>query len=291
MSVERKVEMSSLFSGLEKFGLVNFKGVSLFEKEEKQDTEKEEPEVVIQTARESDMIFEKTYRCPVCDRNFKSKCVMAGKTKLVSVDTDLRPKYLLTDCTKYDVIMCNNCGYSALTRFFVNVTATQAKQIKENISANFRAMDYPDNTYSYDEAILRYQLALANAVVKKGRISERAYTCLKIAWLYRGKAENLDMEDVDYDEKLQECKNEEKEFICNAYDGFLAAMEKELFPICGMDESTYMYLVADLARRCKDYENAAKLISQILTSRVASQKVKDRTRDLKELIKEELGNK
>ena len=68
-------------------------------------------------------------------------------------------------------------------------------------------------------------------------------------------------------------------------------MEKELFPICGMDESTYMYLVADLARRCKDYENAAKLISQILTSRAASQKVKERTRDLKELIKEELGNK
>ena len=99
------------------------------------------------------------------------------------------------------------------------------------------------------------------------------------------------MEDVDYDEKLQECKNEEKEFICNAYEGFLAAMEKELFPICGMDESTYMYLVADLARRCKDYENAAKLISQILTSRAASQKVKERTRDLKELIKEELGNK
>lgn len=279
--------MSSLFSGLEKLGLSNLKNVEVFEKEEEKVVKKADKKL-IHILEETDMIFDKSYKCPVCDSEFKNKTVMSGKAKLVSIDTDLRPKYQGIDCIKYDVIVCNNCGYSALTRFFTSVTNQQAKAIKENISSNFRPLDNDGEIYTYDEAILRYQLALANAVVKKGKISERAYTCLKIAWLYRGKAENLDISDIDYDVKLQELKKEEKDFIASAYEGFINAISKEMFPICGMDESTYTYVTADLARRCKDYETAVKLISQIITSRAASSKVKDRARELKDLIKIEM---
>lgn len=279
--------MSSLFSGLEKLGLSNLKNVEVFEKEEEKVVKKADKKL-IRILEETDMIFDKSYKCPVCDSEFKNKTVMSGKAKLVSIDTDLRPKYQGIDCIKYDVIVCNNCGYSALTRFFTSVTNQQAKAIKENISSNFRSLDNDGEIYTYDEAILRYQLALANAVVKKGKISERAYTCLKIAWLYRGKAENLDISDIDYDVKLQELKKEEKDFIASAYEGFINAISKEMFPICGMDESTYTYVTADLARRCKDYETAVKLISQIITSRAASSKVKDRARELKDLIKIEM---
>ena len=279
--------MSSLFSGLEKLGLSNLKNVEVFEKEEEKVVKKADKKL-IHILEETDMIFDKSYKCPVCDSEFKNKTVMSGKAKLVSIDTDLRPKYQGIDCIKYDVIVCNNCGYSALTRFFTSVTNQQAKAIKENISSNFRSLDNDGEIYTYDEAILRYQLALANAVVKKGKISERAYTCLKIAWLYRGKAENLDISDIDYDMKFQELKKEEKDFIASAYEGFINAISKEIFPICGMDESTYTYVTADLARRCKDYETAIKLISQIITSRAASSKVKDRARELKDLIKIEM---
>lgn len=279
--------MSSLFSGLEKLGLSNLKNVEVFEKEEEKVVKKADKKL-IHILEETDMIFDKSYKCPVCDSEFKNKTVMSGKAKLVSIDTDLRPKYQGIDCIKYDVIVCNNCGYSALTRFFTSVTNQQAKAIKENISSNFRSLDNDGEIYTYDDAILRYQLALANAVVKKGKISERAYTCLKIAWLYRGKAENLDISDIDYDMKFQELKKEEKDFIASAYEGFINAISKEMFPICGMDESTYTYVTADLARRCKDYETAVKLISQIITSRAASSKVKDRARELKDLIKIEM---
>lgn len=279
--------MSSLFSGLEKLGLSNLKNVEVFEKEEEKVVKKADKKL-IHILEETDMIFDKSYKCPVCDSEFKNKTVMSGKAKLVSIDTDLRPKYQGIDCIKYDVIVCNNCGYSALTRFFTSVTNQQAKAIKENISSNFRSLDNDGEIYTYDDAILRYQLALANAVVKKGKISERAYTCLKIAWLYRGKAENLDISDIDYDVKFQELKKEEKDFIASAYEGFINAISKEIFPICGMDESTYTYVTADLARRCKDYETAVKLISQIITSRAASSKVKDRARELKDLIKIEM---
>ncbi len=280
--------MSKLFSGLEKLGLANLKDTEVFEKEEEKKTDKNMERKKTHVIEESDMLFDKTYTCPVCDREFKNKTVMSGKAKLMSVDTDLRPKYQGIDCIKYDVVVCNNCGYSALTRFFSVVTNQQSKLIKENITKNFKPLEAAEDTYSYDEAILRYQLALANAVVKKSKASERAYTCLKIAWLYRGKAENLDISDIDYDDKLTEIKAEEKEFIANAYEGFVTAMSKEMFPICGMDEYTYTYVTADLARRCKDYETAAKLISQIITSRAAAAKVKDRARELRDQIKLEL---
>lgn len=282
--------MSKLFAGLEKLGLSNVKDLDIFEKEEKKSQGVNKVVKVANVLEEKDMIYDRTFKCPVCDREFKSKVIMSGKAKLVSVDTDLRPKYQETDCIKYDAIVCNCCGYAALNRFFNTATYAQCKLIKENISRNFRPMDFGEPTYSYDDAILRYQLALANAVVKKAKASERAYICLKTAWLYRGKAENLDMSLVDYQEKLEECRNEEKNFITNAYEGFVSALSKEIPPICGMDEPTFMYVTADLARRCKDYDVAKKLVSQILVSRNANQKVKDRARDLKDIIKQELSD-
>lgn len=258
------------------------------DKEEKDKTHIEEEKHEIHVLEEKDMLFDKKYCCPVCDREFKNKTVMAGKAKLVSVDTDLRPKYQGIDCIKYDIVVCNYCGYGALTRFFTALSPAQVKLVKENITSNFKPIQFGDETYSYEEAILRYQLALANAVVKRARMSERAYACLKLAWLYRGKAENLDSSAVDYAEQLEKAREEEKKYISTAYEGFVDAMKSERFPICGMDESTFVYVTADLARRCKDYEVSAKLVSQLLVSKTTSSKVKERARELKELLKEEV---
>lgn len=282
------IKMGGLFSGLAKLGLSKIEDMDIFDKEEKNERHIEEEKHEVHVLEEKDMIYDKKYRCPVCDREFKSKMVMSGKAKLVSVDTDLRPKYQGIDCIKYDSVVCNYCGYGALTRFFTVLSPTQVRLVKENISSNFKPMEFGEETYSYDEAILRYQLSLANAVVKKARMSERAYACLKLAWLYRGKAESLDISADDYMEQLKEAKEEEKKYISSAYEGFVDAMKKEMFPICGMDESTYVYVTADLARRCKDYDVAAKLVSQLLVSKTTTSKVKERARELKDLIKEEV---
>ena len=56
--------------------------------------------------QETDYIFDKTYVCPVCDNEFKSKTVKAGKVHLIGADTDLRPKYKGIDSLKYDAILC-----------------------------------------------------------------------------------------------------------------------------------------------------------------------------------------
>ena len=128
----------------------------------------------------------------------------------------------------------------------------------------------------------------SSIIVKHAKNSERAYACLKLAWLYRGKAEHLDENEIDYAAWLEECRNEEMKYLANAYEGFKKAMQSEYFPICGMDEPTLTYLIADLARRNKDYETSAKLISQLIISKNTSTKVKERARDLKEILRQEV---
>ena len=67
---------------------------------------------------EEEHIFDKTFTCPVCDQEFKTKMVKAGKVKLMDLDSDLRPMYQHMDPLKYDAIVCPNCGFAALNRFF-----------------------------------------------------------------------------------------------------------------------------------------------------------------------------
>ena len=57
--------------------------------------------------------------------------------------------------------------------------------------------------------------------------------------------------------------------------------------MCGMDEATATYLVAELARRCGEYDKANRWVSQLITSRVAPDRVKEKARKIKELIVED----
>ncbi len=213
--------------------------------------------------------------------------VKTGRVKLLSQDTDLRPNYKYVDSIKYDVLVCPGCGYSSLSRFFKFMMPSQAKLITENITKNFRGLPETGDVYTYDDAIGRYQLALANAIVKKAKASEKAYTCLKMAWLYRGKAETLPKDTPGYDKAISELKKEEEALLNNAYEGFSDAFSKEDFPMCGMDELTVTYLVAELARRAGDYEASSRWISKVLTSRNASERIKDKARNVKELIEKD----
>ncbi len=278
--------MANLFSGLEQFGLGNLSDMNIYDEKEKEDSAKAVAEVKPAFAEE-DIIFEKTHVCPVCDKEFKAKMVKSGKVKLLSLDTDLRPRYQLTDPLKYDAILCPNCGYAALNRFFKYVTYAQAVLIKKNISASFHGIRETGNILSYDDAITRHKLALVNAIVKKAKTSERAYTCLKTAWVIRGKAESLPQDTPDYEKVMEALEKEELEFVANAYDGFNEAFMKESFPMCGMDENTITLLVADLARKIKKYDEASRWISKVLIARDSNERIKAKAREIKEMIKEE----
>lgn len=279
--------MSNLFSGLEEFGLGKLSNdLEVFENKEetqnKENAENLEPEF-----SEADLLFDKTMTCPVCDQLIKVRTIKTGRVKLISADTDLRPRYQDVDSLKYDAVVCPSCGYAALRRFFSYMTAGQAKMVKEKISANFRGLNQESEVFSYDDAIARHKLALVNAIVKSAKLSERAYICLKTAWLFRGKKESIPKNTPDYDNVCAQLQKEENEFIEKAYLGFKEAFIKETFPMCGMDEVTCTYLVADLARRSGDYDDASRWVSKVLVSRNATERIKEKARDIKGMLREE----
>ena len=274
--------MAGLLSGLAGLGLDNLENMNIFEDTSKTE---ESAEAKVVTVEEKDFIYDKAMECPVCGQNFVTKIMKTGKNKLIGTDMDLRPRYEGIDAVKYDVILCTKCGYAALTRFFPSVTSGQGKMIRESISKKVHLNAYDGETYSYDEALERYKLALANAVVKHGKASEKAYICLKSAWLMRGYAEY--QAEQGKKDMLKELKRAEEEYIMNAFNGFAEARKNESFPMCGMDESTIDYLLAVLALHLKKFDVAGKLITGILSSS-ANSRTKEKAREVKEQLIVEL---
>lgn len=276
--------MSDLLSGLEAFGIKEVSEEGMFAEKKGRQVREQSGVKTAAVLAEKDVLFDKSYVCPACDGEFKSKTVKSGRTRAKTTDIDLRPIYDGVDALKYDVIMCPHCGYSVLSRYFRGLTAVQKKAIKDNISKSYHMQNNADTIeqYSYDDAIARHKLALANAIVRSAPASEKAFICLKTAWLFRGKSEHLDETAGNVNEEREKLLQEENNFLKSAYEGFTSARKTELPPLCGMDEPTLDYILAVCAVRFDDNDVAAKLISNILLSPMANSRIKDKTRDLKD---------
>ena len=284
-----------LLSGLEKFGLEQMDTTNLFEDEKKPkaeqqgqaDAPKEEKHL------ETEFLLLKSIRCPVCDHVFRTRLVKTGRVKRLEPDFDLRPRFAYIDTNKYDVSSCPKCGYTAINRYFSHITSGQVKLIDQGVHSKFKANTLVNaedalEAYTYEEAIEYCKLALYCTMVKKGSTSEKAYECLKLSWLYRGWREKLESEGTNDRELLSNVKAEEDAYYKQAYEGFMKAIASESFPMCGMEESTVNILLANMAFKLEKYDVSSKLVSAILTSRVASRSVKDRAMTLKEEIMKKL---
>ncbi len=280
--------MAGIFSGFEKLGLGNIGKEELFEDPKKKTVEvkKEQPKR-LQLVNEEDYLFDKKYKCPVCDSEFEARTVRTGKVRMKNVDIDLRPDYDELDQNKYDVIACPACGYAALGRYFPTLNKYQIDDIRVKICMNYKHEPNKEPIYSYEYAKRLYQLALANAVVKKAKNSEKAYICMKSAWVIRGETQRLDPNEDGYEAKKKENDAQEKELLENALNGFVMARQSEEFPIAGMDSTTLDYLIAALAVETGRKDIASKMISDILVSRTANSRIKDKARTLKDMLAEE----
>lgn len=277
----------SLLSGLDVFGLGNLEDKEVFEKKEESKKEAKGAQQHVEI-KEEDLLFDKTYECPICDHEFKVRTVRAGKAKLLGTDLDLRPKYEGIDMIKYDTVVCSSCGYASLSRYFKFMTSVQSKLIRANICANFKGRNEDGEIYTYEQALERYKLVLANAIVKRAKPSEKAYICLKSAWILRGMQEQLDQNEQSYLFKKATLEKQEKEYLENALDGFLAARQSEAFPMCGMDESTVDYLIAVLAMNMEQYDVSMKIIGNMISSSQVNARTKDKVRDLKEILQQRM---
>lgn len=260
--------MKNIFEELKSLGFNNLEKVELFTKHEEEG--KKEAGKKVSRCTVEEVLYDKSYVCPVCDNSFKSKAIRSGKNRLMTVDLDLRPVYDIVNPLYYEPIVCEKCGYSALAKNFNTLSTMQIKLIKEQICSQYKEHHF-SSILTPQEAIHKYKLALLNAVVKKAKDGEKAYICLKIAWVYR------EIEDIE----------NEKLFLEHALTGFLNAYNKERFPIFELGELTVAYLIAELYRRFKEYDKAQQWVSCVVLDRSVSLRLKTKALHLKALIREE----
>lgn len=259
--------MINIFEELKDMGFENLDKIELFpEKEVFNETEDKKGKGY--TLEE--VLYDKTYVCPICKTEFKTKAIRSGKNRLLNSDLDLKPQYDIVNPLFYECIVCEACGYAALSKNFSTLTTSQIRWIKDQICSMYKTYHY-DPIIDAKAAVSRYKLALLNSFVKKAKDGEKAYICLKLAWIYR------ELKDVE----------QEKIFLTHALKGFENAYNNERFPIFELGELTTAYIIADIHRRFKEYDKAMQWIGYVILDKSISLRLKTRALHLKGVIQDE----
>lgn len=212
-----------------------------------------------------DILYDKTYECPVCYNSFTSKAIRLNINKAISSDMDLYTRYDTINPLLYDAILCPVCGYCSLNKNFDRILPTQAKWIKEQVWAHYKKRIFP--TYmSLKDAVTKHQLALICSIVKKSKLGEQGYIALHIAWLYR-----------DLNDEANELI-----YLKRAHQALAQALESERFPIYNLEANTASYILAAISYRLGDFQTSKQYLSSVILS--SRGQLKERALDLKALI-------
>ncbi len=260
--------------------------------------------------KEKPYLLRKKLTCPMCLGEFRGLGTKTGRIRRVGADIDLRPINEPVDALKYSINVCSNCGYHGLGKTFkplsqgVRGLLKRAQLPKPDISG-IEEKEY----YTYNEALEMCRVALEFANARQADASEKAYLELTMAWLDRGRVNELEsIAKEDYENKKKDgdeeakdptplidaikaqASGQEKAHLKAARDGFTEAMAKEMPPFVGMDTSTLDFLIAVLSYEVEDYSMALIICSRILTNKGSSSRLKDKARDLKDLVREAKGD-
>lgn len=218
-----------------------------------------------------DLLYDKTVICPVCGHKFKVRALKKFSYRIIDKSSDFFINYSSEKLNPYfyDVWLCNSCGYATMKTDFDKIRASRKELVTKNITTKWRPKNYP-NVYNENIAIERFKLSLLTYTVIGAPNYMKAMNCLKLAWIYR---------------ILKDNKNE-LSYMEKALNGFNEAYISEDFPMYGMDRFTLMYLIGELYRRLDKDDESLLWFSNVLGSTMASSKIKNITREQRDLIKE-----
>lgn len=260
--------MYNILSGIDRLGFKDYSSITVYSNDE---LAKETP-AYTGSGLESSAVLQREMTCPVCNGTFKSKAMKSRVSRLVSSDTDLKPNYANIEATAFEITMCIHCGFAGLTSLYTKLNENTAKKLKPYFLANYKPYNFKEYR-TIEESILMYQQALFCCKLKSAKDSETGFTALKLAWLYRAIGDKF---------------NEEKAML-TAYYVISNAYANETFPLAiNIDEKVVDYVLGELARRTGNLDDAKRRIGRLLTSRDTPTKLKQRSEDVRELIKQDL---
>ncbi|MGL5820871.1 MAG: DUF2225 domain-containing protein [Sarcina sp.] len=214
------------------------------------------------------LLFDKTINCPVCKNNFKARTVRAKTTRILEKDSDFFIRYKTINPYFYDVLVCPTCGYAALKIDFDKIHEKQKELVKAYITPKWNHKQFL-GIHDIYIALERYKLALITASTINKKNSTKAMICIKIAWMYR----------------LLEDSKSELIFLEKALANFEQAYFNEQLPVYEMQKTTLLYLIGELHRRIGNFDIALKNYSEVLVDQTSPHKLKELTRDMRDLIK------
>lgn len=242
--------------------------------------------VLYDVEEEKKYTYKKKIQCTNCGQQFEDLRIMNSKLRRKEPDMDLRPRFQFIDSLKYGVASCPYCGFSAPVKNFERLTSLQQKRIREKITSQFMQREpFRGDTVDYATAMGQYELAYVCAMVMDVPLSEQGYLCLQLSWLIRGRLEEADAQpELLSKEAYGQLKEKQERYYRQAYDWLSKAVTQEDFPICGMDQNTYDYLLAVLSFHFKEYDLATRYCGNIVQARGVSAKLKDKALMLKDEI-------
>lgn len=258
----------NIFSGLEDLGFDDIDEIDLYHSK-KEEIEKEELIQLTDEEKQKKLLYDCEVTCPVCDNDFKARAVKTSAARILKRDSDSFIVFDLINPYFYDVWVCDKCGYAAMKRDFNKIRDSEIDLVKEKIRPKWQPRSYPD-VYDVNVAIERFKLSLLNYYVIGAKASKKAMNCLKLAWMYR----------------ILEDSENETVFLRQALEGFNYAYFNEAFPLYNMDKFTSMYIIGELNRRLGNNDESLKWFSQVITTHGVPSKLKDRSREQRDLIKE-----
>lgn len=219
-------------------------------------------------------LYNKEITCPVCQDKFQVTKVKSKTSKVLNRDSDFCVYYEGLNPLLYDIWVCEHCGYAAQADKYEDIPFNDSKVILQAISPKWSKRSMSGER-SLDNAIDAFKLALLNLQIRRAKSSEIAKICIRIAWLYR----------IKNDEK-------EKDFLNFALKSYSETYEKERFPVDKLDESTCMYMIAELHRRTGNLEDSVKWFSRLISSPGArnNPKLIEMAREQFQLVKEQAAN-
>ncbi len=202
--------------------------------------------------------------CSNCNTTFKMPSARYQRLRLKESHENLRAEYENTEPMYYDVVFCPNCGYTRLKNNFEKVNDLKKKLYKDEIGSKFRKRPN-EITLDADKALERYKFGLITAKSMALPASEVAVLFYKLSW-------------------LNQIKGDEIEYIksvAKSYSWFEKALAEEDFPVQNIDADTAEYLMSVFSKDFGDYTVSLKHLGVVLTSATASDRLKNRARDLK----------
>lgn len=198
---------------------------------------------------DTDVLFLKTFTCPVCKRVIKNPQIKKNATRAVKREDDLSATYTKLNPSHYGVVICTHCGYAAFSQDFENLGERAKRGVIEHISANWKPRVY-SSQYSLNEVIEIHSIALFNYEVQKRKASDIGRLAQRLAWFYREAGDT---------ERSERFERECLELYKRAYIEENLDVNPDL-------RTTIYYLIGYYSLKFKDYNEAVKMFREAIIS-------------------------